>query len=173
MNAAERIEDVEAAEERAWIRLLNEGEKRLAAKLKEAKLEIPYFPGFDTVLVLREPAPPVQTHTEGGLEIPEAFRIDPEPKSEGVLVGGGMKALDSFRDHGYLVGDRVQIGRFAGWEKEFALDKQGKNTRKILQMTAGDILGSFDLKERVLGKKPSMEVAYDPETREHYIRPIV
>ena len=172
MKAAERIDDPDVAEDLAWIRLLNDAEKRLAAKLKEAGLEIPYAPGFDTVLVLREPAPPVQKFTDGGLHIPDAFQEEPEPKSEGVLVGAGLKALDSFRSHGYLVGDRVQIGRFAGWEKEFELDKKGKNKRKILQMTAGDILGSFDLKERLWGKKPSMEVAYDPDTREHYIRPV-
>jgi len=157
----------------AWARLEAEGRKRVAAALEEAGLEIPYAPGFDTVLVVRLPPPPV-VKMIGALHIPEKFQEDPEPKSEGVLIAAGLKALDTLRDHGYLLGDRVQIGRFAGWEKAFGADvkEHERQVRKILQMTAGDLLGSFDLKERLYGKKPTMEIVYDETVGEHSIRPV-
>ena len=166
-------EQEDAALESAWRKLQAAGEKRRNAQLKQAGLEIPYAPASDTVLVLREPAPPVQKMTKGGLHIPGTSQEEPEPKSEGMLVAAGCKALDALRDQGMIVGDRVQIGRFAGWEKEFDLDQAGENKRKILQMAAGDILGSFDLKDRLWGARPTMQVSYDAETGEHRTHPII
>lgn len=168
-------EELEEAEREAdaWERLAEAGAKRVSAVLKEAQLEIPYAPGGDTVLVLRDPAPPVVTKTAAGLHIPQISQQEPEPESEGTLVAAGCAALDSLRDRGFILGDKVQIGRFAGWEKEFELDKKGINKRKILQMTDKDILGSFDLKERLWGKKPTLEVTYDVEEGTHWIRPIL
>ena len=160
-------------EQKAWEALDRAGRKKAAAVLKEAGLELPYAPCFDTVLVLREPSAPVVTKTAGGIHIPDKFQEEPEPKSVGTILAGGLKALDYFRDHGYLLGDRVQVGRFAGWEKEFQLDQEGKNHRKVLQMAPGDLKGSFDLKERLYGKKPTMEIVYDETVGEHKIRPIV
>lgn len=154
----------------AWKALEHEAQKRLKKILAAAELEVPYAPNADTVLVLREPSQQAKKVTAGGIHIPEKYQEEPEPESTGTLVGGGLAALDYFRDHGLLVGDRVQIGRFAGWEKEFHLDQKGENKRKILQMKTGDILGSFDLKERLWGDKPTMEIVY--EDGQHWIRAI-
>lgn len=160
-------------EAQAWEALQKEAKKRLGERLKEYNApKTPYMPGFNNVLVLRLPAPPIRTHTDGGLEIPESAREEPEPKSEGILVQAGLEARDTLRAHGYLLGDKVQIGRFAGWEKEFHLDSKGKNTRKILQMKDQDIIGSFDLDDRLWGAKPTMEIVWDAETEQHRIQPI-
>ncbi len=128
------------------------------------------MPGADNVLVLRIPPPPVKKVTAGGLHIPEKFQEEEEPESEGYLLAGGPMALDSFLDEGYVIGDKVQIGRFAGWEKEFNADRLGTSKPKILQMKAGDIIGSFDLLERMEGAKPTMACTLDPSTERHVIR---
>lgn len=156
----------------AWIRLEREAKKRLAERLKEYKAPpTPYMPGFNNVLVLRLPSEPTKTVTAGGLHIPMTAQEEEEPKSEGILVQAGLMARDTLRAHGYLLGDKVQIGRFAGWEKEFRLDAKGENQRKILQMKDVDVLGSFDLNDRLWGDAPTMEIVYDIETAQHRIRP--
>ncbi len=160
-----------AQQRKTWSRLAVEGRKKAAAELSARALEgIPYMPGADNVLVLRMPPPTVQKVTAGGLHIPETSQEEPEPKSEGYLLEAGPQALDAFLDHGYLIGDKVQIGRFAGWEKEFAADKDGTSKPKILQMKAGDIIGSFNLLDRLRGPKPTMELVLDEQTEEHVIR---
>lgn len=156
-----------------WNALYGAGVKRAAKLLKDAGLTQPYAPGGDTVLVMRLPPPPVaKTYGDGLIVKPEKFQEEEEPKSEGYLIAAGPKALDAFLDAGYLPGDLVQIGRFAGWEKEFVLDQKGKNKKKILQMQSGDILGSFDLLERLDGPEATMEMRLDYETEEHVIRPL-
>lgn len=161
------------AEERdSWRSLVMAGEKRAAKLLKEAGLKQPYAPGGDNVLVLRLPPPPTKkSWDEAGLIVkPENRQEEEEPKSEGYIVAAGPRALDAFMDAGYLVGDLVQIGRFAGWEKAFG--KGAKAEKKILQMQSGDILGSFDLLDRLDGADPTMELRLDDETEEHVIRPL-
>lgn len=157
----------------AWARLIEEGKKRLAERLHEHGVKVePYFPMADNILVLRLPPPPKETQTKGGLFIPETSQEEPEPLSEGILVQAGCLARDVLRAHGILLGDHIQIGRFAGWEKEFAADKTGKSAKRILQMKERDVLGSFDLYDRLSGPTPSMKIFHDPETDEHRIVPI-
>jgi co-chaperonin GroES (HSP10) len=158
---------------RSWERIYLQGKIRLAERLKEHGVKVePYMPMADNVLVLRLPPPPTKVKTEGGLFIPETAQEEPEPLSEGILVQAGMLARDVLRAHGIVLGDHVQIGRFAGWEKEFAADKTGKSAKRILQMKERDILGSFDLFERLFGEHRSMQIIFDPETEEHRIVPI-
>lgn len=157
----------------AWEALNKEAKKRLTERLKQ--YEAPktlYMPGFNNVLVLRLPSEPIKEMTAGGIVIPQTAQQEEEPKSEAILVQAGLAARDTMRSHGYLLGDKVQIGRFAGWEKEMEKDKAGKNTRKILQVKDQDILGSFDLNDRLWGDKPTMEIVWDAETEEHRIQPI-
>lgn len=154
-----------------WEALVAAGEKRAAKMLRDAGLKQPYEPGGDNVLVLRLPPPPVATtYGEGIIFKPEKFQEEDEPKSEGYLIAAGTKAMDAFLDQGYLPGDLVQIGRFAGWEKEFRLDQQGKSKKKILQMKSGDILGSFDLLERLSGPEATMEKRLDRADETHVVR---
>jgi len=160
------------SEAAAWGALEREAKKRLAERLKDHKAPpLPYMPGFNNVLVLRLPSEPTKTVTAGGIHIPQTAQEEEEPKSEGILVQAGLMARDTLRAHGYLLGDKVQIGRFAGWEKEFRLDNAGTNKSKILQMKDQDILGSFDLHDRLWGDAPTMEIVFDIETSEHRIRP--
>lgn len=155
---------------RAWAKIETEAKTRLAARLKEHGVEaMPYMPMADNILVLRLPPPPVETKTGGGLYIPETSQTEPEPNSEGVLVQAGCAARDVLRAHGILLGDLVQIGRFAGWERAIGEDKKGK---RILQMKERDVLGSFDLHERLWGKTPSMRIVFDLDTEEHRVVPI-
>lgn len=163
-------------EERAnWKVLLDGGIKRAAKLLKEHGMEQPYAPGGDNVLVLRLPAPPILKMTAGGLHIPDISQEAPEPKSEGYLIAAGPAALGAFMDAGYLIGDLVQIGRFAGWEKYYGpdamkLEAEGKGKKKILQMKSGDILGSFDLLRRLNGPEATMELRLDDETEDYVVR---
>ena len=158
---------------RAWERLYVDGKARLTARLSDHRVKVePYMPMGDNVLVLRLPAPPTPTKTAGGLFIPEVSQEEPEPRSEGILVQAGLLARDVLRSHGIILGDHVQIGRFAGWEKEFEADKAGKSTKRILQMKERDVLGSFDLWDRLFGEDPTMKIIFDPETDEHRIVPI-
>lgn len=166
--------EMTAGERENWEALFHAGERRAAKLLKDAGLKQPYAPGGDTVLVLRLPPPPMaKSWDEGGLIVkPEIHQIEEEPESEGYLVAAGSKALDAFMDAGYLPGDKVQIGRFAGWEKVFGANAKGKDKKKILQMQSGDILGSFDLLDRLDGPEATMELRLDVETEEHVIRPL-
>lgn len=160
-------------EKAAWAEINKDAKKRLADRLKEhGAPPTPYMPGFNNVLVLRLPSEPTKTVSAGGIHIPQTAQEEEEPKSEGILVQAGIGARDTLRDHGYLLGDKVQIGRFAGWEKEFRLDAKGGNQKKILQMKDQDILGSFDLHDRLWGSRPTMEIVWDEDTEEHRIRPI-
>lgn len=102
----------------------------------------PYLPQGKNVLVFRLPS---ETRTAGGLYVPEEHA---EAKSNGILVGAGLEAMDVMLDALIELGDEVFFGRFAGWEKEFARDPEGKG-RAILQMKIEDILGSRDALERV------------------------
>jgi co-chaperonin GroES (HSP10) len=156
---------------RAWATLELQARGRLVARLKEHGVAtMPYMPISDNILVLRLPAPPVETKSDGGIYIPETSRTEPEPLSEGVLVQAGAQARDILRSHGVMLGDLVQIGRFAGWERAIGEDKKGK---RILQMKERDVLGSFDLHERLWGKTPSMRIVFDYDTEEHRILPIM
>ena len=162
--------DMMTPEEKAsWRALFAAGAKKAAKLLKDAGLVQPYAPGGDNVLVLRLPPPPVATtYGEGLIVKAEKYQEEDEPKSEGYIVAAGPHALDAFIDEGWLPGDLVQIGRFAGWEKEFKLDAKGLSKKKILQMKSGDILGSFGLLERLGGG--AMELRLDDMTEEHVIR---
>ncbi len=165
------VELMTLEQRKKWLKLNAEGRKKARGELTSRRLEgIPYMPGADNVLVLRMPPPAVEKVTAGGLHIPETSQEEPEPKSEGYLLEGGPMALDAFLDEGYVVGDKVQIGRFAGWEKEFQADQEGKSKPKILQMKAGDVIGSFDLLDRLDGAKPTMARTLDPTTERHVIR---
>lgn len=168
------LDEYVPAAAKAWERLGREARVRLTERLKEHGVKMtPYMPMANNVLVLRLPAPPVATKTEGGIHIPETAQEEPEPLSEGVLVQAGCMARDVLRAHGILLGDLVQIGRFAGWEKEFKLDASARgNNKKILQMKEHDILGSFDLHDRLWGKDPTMRIVFDEDTEEHRVVPI-
>jgi co-chaperonin GroES (HSP10) len=156
--------------EQAWGKLFAESRARLVARLKDHGVAtMPYMPMADNILVLRLPPPPIETKTGGGIFIPETSQVEPEPNSEGVLVQAGCLARDVLRSHGILLGDHVQIGRFAGWERALDEDKKGK---RILQMKERDVLGSFDLHDRLWGPKPTMRIVFDHDTEEHRIVPI-
>lgn len=155
-----------------WFALDMEAGARLADRLGEHQVKAPpYMPIADNILVLRLPAPAKETKTRGGLFIPDSAQEEPEPLSEGIIIEAGLQARDVLRDHGILIGDHVQIGRFAGYEKEFQKDEAGAGKR-ILQMKERDILGSFDLYPRLYGKQPSMRIVLDTETNEHRIVPV-
>lgn len=153
-----------------WEALVAGGEKRAAKLLKDAGLAQPYMPGGDNVLVLRLPPPPVKTSWDdaGIILKPQTAQVEEEPESEGYLIAAGPAAMDAFMDAGYLPGDKVQIGRFAGWEKVFG--RHAKQEKKILQMKSGDILGSFDLLGRINGAEATMEIRLDRDDETHVIR---
>lgn len=156
----------------SWDKLQADAKKRLAARLKEHKVDAPPSPpSFDNIIVLRLPV--VEEKTESGLiksAVVGAGGWEAEPKSEGILCAAGLQALDTFRDHGILVGDHVEIGRFAGWEREAKLDAKGNNTARMILMLAADVKRSFDLGTRLA--KGEMEIYWDEEAGEHHIRPI-
>lgn len=157
----------------AWAALNMKAKTTLSARLAEHGVTVePYMPMADNILVLRFPPPPIETKTKGGLFIPETSQIVPEPRSEGILVQAGCLARDVLRAHGVMLGDHVQIGRFAGWEVEFDADKAGTSTKRILQMKERDVLGSFDLHDRLWGDNPTMKIIFDTDTDEHRIVPI-
>lgn len=166
-----RVGDYVPTIEGAWAQLNLEAKARLDARLAEHGVTaMPYMPMADNILVLRLPPPEIETKTAGGLHIPQTSQVEPEPNSEGILVQAGCAARDVLRAHGILLGDRVQIGRFAGWERALDEDKKGK---RILQMKERDVLGSFDLHDRLWGKAPTMRIVLDYETEEHRVVPVM
>lgn len=98
---------------------------------------LPYLPIGEVVVVYRLPS---ETHTAGGLEIPEEYRA---PLSRGVLVAAGLQARDMMTDNLIDVGDIVYFARFAGDEKEFKRDEAQKG-QQLLQLKARELLGTAD-----------------------------
>jgi len=159
-----------SAEQAAWERICAKGRERLKARLAEHKVSVvPLPPSFDNILVLRLPLK--EKVTAGGIILNATSKHgewQAEPESEGILVGAGLQALDYLRAHGIVVGDHVEIGRFAGWEREAKLIADGKNTARVLYMKSADILRSFDFGERLAANE--LAIDYNAETGEHFVR---
>ena len=162
--------ETDIAEQAAWNKICAAGRERLKKRLAEHKVTaIPGPPSFDNVLVLRLPLK--ERKTEGGIILNATTKFgdwEAEPESEGILVAAGLQALDSFRSHDIVIGDHVEIGRFAGWEREAKLDASGNKTARMLKLKAADVNKSFDHGERL--EAGLIELAWDPEAREHYFR---
>jgi co-chaperonin GroES (HSP10) len=143
---------------------------KLLARLKEYGVTaVPTPPSFDNILVMRLP---LKERTSKGGIILDATETHgewkAEPVAEGILCGAGLQALDELRSHGILVGDHVEIGRFAGWEKEARLSGAENGRARILTMKVGDILRSFDLGERL--NVGAMKLEWDDTREQHVIR---
>lgn len=106
-------------------------------KFKDDVPPVPYLPVGEVVLVFRLPS---DTHTAGGLEIPEEYR---SPISSGVLIAAGLQARDIMTDNLIDIGDIVYFARFAGDEKEFKRE-EAQVGKKLLQLKAREILGTAD-----------------------------
>jgi chaperonin GroES len=110
---------------------------KLRAKYKDNIPPVPYLPMGEVILVYRLPS---ETHTAGGLEIPEEYR---SPVSRGILIAAGLEARDIMGDALIEIGDIVYFGRFEGDEREFKRDEAEKG-EKLLQLKMRGILGSAD-----------------------------
>lgn len=115
---------------------------KIRAQYKSDVPPVPYLPVGEVILVFRLPS---ETHTAGGLEIPEEYR---SPVSSGILVAAGLLARDIMTDNLIDIGDVVYFARFAGDEKEFKREESQKG-QKLLQLKAREILGTADGLHRI------------------------
>lgn len=135
---------------------------KLAERIKKYGIpKIPGLPKGKVVLVFRLPAEEV---TAGGIILTEDTK---EPKFRGVLLAAGLTARDEMRDHLFEIGDIVEFGRFAGWEKEVERSAMGKG-KSIIEMKIEDINISVDGLERF---ENDYTIEYDEETGQHHYEP--
>ena len=129
---------------------------KIRDKYKNDIPPLPYLPIGEVILVYRIPS---ETHTAGGLEIPEEYR---SPVSSGILLAAGLAALDVMKDSLIEIGDIVYFGRYEGDEREFKREEAQKG-QQLLQLKIRGLLGSAD----ALGRVNAYIVERDKETGEH------
>lgn len=162
MTATQVVRTLEA-EESAWAALEEAAIQRRNERMKEMGIDRkPYRCTFNKIIVCRIPPPPPKDKTESGLYIPDSAQSDSNIThiNRGLLIEAGLSALDDLRSHGILRGDIVTFGTFEGDDKEYALDAEGRSTRKLLTLNAGGLWGSEDLEERLDGPSPSMRIVW-------------
>jgi|SRR5688572_19135308 len=132
---------------------------KLADRIKQYGIpDPPYLPMAKDILVFRMPA---EEMTSGGIVMPSTSNA---PKSYGVLVAAGLRAMDKMAEHLVEIGDIVWFGKFEGEEEEIEREK-GASGKYLLQMKVEGLRGSVDALERV---KNYTIVRNEDETSEAY-----
>lgn len=101
-------------------------------------------PWDDKVIVWR--LPPINNVGGGLLYLPE--NLD-SPNVVGILVGWGMKAMETLQSQGITLGHYVVWERFAGWEADDQTPEI-KRCSRFLKLTARQILESQDVQKKLL-----------------------
>lgn len=97
----------------------------------------------------------------------------------GVLMRGGLEAMDWMRTNGYFVGDYVVFARYAGEEnKTHFMDPDSPEAPaadNVLRLHVRNLGGSIDLGKRLRGPNPVMKHVFLPNVGkgEYFIKPIV
>lgn len=104
--------------------------------------ELPFQPVFSSIVVWRIPT---QEKTAGGLYVPDTAK---EPRSRGILLAAGLKALDELVDHGVELGDVVVFAKYAGSDTSVK-ENEGARPDEIVILKSGDVLASEGLRKRL------------------------
>lgn len=103
--------------------------------------------------------------TEGGLHFSERGKtMEEQSNPEGILVAAGLTAMDQLVCHGFALGHKVSFIKQAPFRKR--VDRIGMKEKYAIMVQAGDVVGSFDLKQMLKGG--SITLHYNRETREHF-----
>ncbi len=175
------------AEHESWGRLCHDAEAELTARIAKYKIPtVKYCPVDDAVLIFR--LPPLEMKTSSGIVVPD-FAMDRDEQgvvsanrhhmNVGVILRAGCSAMDWMRSHGILIGDMVKFAAYSGHEESsrwFMPDSQQltQDLKDVMQIKESEILGSFDLYERLQGNKPRMKMVYavdDKGNGLHIIKP--
>jgi hypothetical protein len=185
----------------AWSKLYQQAHERLLHRIEEFGIpELVSVTAQDCLIIYRFPVKPTAQFTEGGLEIPQVAQVAENPYSSGVLLFAAAEALDVLASHGVLPGDIVRWAYLAGDEEDTKrvndaieqardaghgparVSKIAIQTRdqelakkKLIRLKTPDIHESVDLKERLFGERPTMELVCEmgPKGAMHVIRPVI
>lgn len=174
----------------AYEKLYQKAQELLAKRMKEHKIpRLAYAPMGDNVLIYRLPV--VEHKTASGLHLPDRVYEKDERGQErsvsiiqnvGLLLRGGLGALDWMRAHGVFPGDYVKFGRYSGSEErstwfmpEAGTTISAADYKDFLQMDVGYVGGGFDAYERIWGENATMHVVYyvdEDGNGAHVLKPI-
>lgn len=108
---------------------------------------------FDRILVFQIPDRKQGTYEEGGLiEMPDTVKAANLYRAPvGIIVSCGLRALDAFVSNGGQLGDKVQFVKNAPYfvRCDTILGKDFN----LVVLTDGEIVGNFDLSERLRARK--------------------
>lgn len=108
---------------------------------------------FDRILIWQVPDRKQETFEEGGkIIMTEKQQAENRYRAPvGVVVSCGLSALDSFVSNGGQLGDKVQFVKNAPYF--IRCDTIGGRDMNLIVLTAGEIVGNFDLSERLRSRK--------------------
>jgi hypothetical protein len=126
---------------------------------------------FDRVLVFQIPDRTSSTYEQGGLiEMPDNVKAANLYRAPvGIIVSAGLNALDALVSNGCQVGDKVQFVKNAPYFVR--VDTIGGKDFNLVVLTAGELIGNFDLQDR-LKRREMFEVQnpLEPGRAEHVFK---
>lgn len=99
-------------------------------------------PLYTNIIVWRIPE---SDRTKGGLYVPETSKM---PRSKGVLLAAGLKAMDELNSYGTKIGDVVEFAKYAGVDLDVK-EREGATPEQILVLKSGDLLLNKNLFQRL------------------------
>lgn len=108
---------------------------------------------FDRILVFQVPDRETGTYEKGGLiEMPDTVKAANLYRAPvGIVISCGLSALDSLVSNGGQLGDKVQFVKNAPYFVR--CDTIAGKDFNLVVLTAGEIVGNFDLSERLRTRK--------------------
>jgi hypothetical protein len=124
-------------------------------------------PAWDRVLVHQISPWAERAGGEGSLiyRSENAQEREIESCPQGILIAAGFEALDSLYSYGFELGHHVMFTRMAPTHLEMA--KIGHQSYEVIAAHAGDLAGSFDLRDAI--RKGDVKVEYDAEIQQHVL----
>lgn len=115
---------------------------------------------FDRILIFQVGDRETSTYEKGGLiEMPDNVKAANLYRAPvGIVVSCGLSALDSFVSNGGQLGDKVQFVKNAPYFVR--CDTIAGHDFNLVVLTAGEIVGNFDLAERL--KKRTLRKIQNP-----------
>lgn len=139
------------------------GDALLAARLEYFGVPMPpCYPVYDRLFVW--PLDDMSEAKVRGLYVPEQLK-GTYGASRGLLIAGGMKALDQLYSHGLGLGHIVWYARLSPWARKY-IDVSGQHIAHVIVLRASEIVGSEDLLAELGGE--GLEIGRDTEGT-HYI----
>lgn len=124
---------------------------------------LPYEPFGDRIVVYMIPEAKTKrdTYIEGGrIHMPEVVKSNEERASaRGILIGAGLRAMDSLRGYGIELGMLLWVSRLSPWRH--VVDRTEKGEVEMMFLSVGDIVGCEDVLKARQGGKVSVQVGDD------------